>query len=408
MLKTRHGLISMFAGLLYCMLLFGGAPLARGDDATPADEAAAHRAQLVAAIEKAVGACARVGDATLVSDPSSIDNRNLDEQPKTLKIDYDRYPMGEIMQGHQAILIVSFMVDSLGNPRFVHVDRQIAADMKYNGFVPRVLEMFRTAKYSPGTKGGKPVAAWRRVKIKFIVNSEGRMGNILSDEKLNKYVKQAREGDMTSQIVVSYADSVAHEEVGIPEGERRHFLAVAAVAGERSALLRVAQLLGYPSCKAPALAEEYIRRQAMSGKSDLELVQATRLLARNDTEAYHDIGLMLHGAANSNDEFVQLWAAGILATTPVDVLRDPAAALATAQALKAGKDPDAGELLAAALAANGQYADAVREETAAIAAANKLHWKDDLMQPRLAKYSAGQPWIGNLCDCNSVVPGGGL
>lgn len=200
----------------------------------------------------------------------------------------------------------------------------------------------------------------------------------------------------------------AHNEVGIPDAEQRQYLAQSAVAGEHNAQLRVAQLLGASSCKLSPDVERLLHLQAWSGKSDLELIQGTHLLEIGDPARYHDVDVLLQGAAHGKDPFVQAWAAGLLATTPVAELRNPSLALEVARGLDSRSDPDTRELLAAALAANGQFEEAVRVETEAIRRVESLHWNSAPMQPRLARYQAGEPWIGYLCDCTSLVPGEGL
>ena len=116
--------------------------------------------------------------------------------------------------------------------------------------------------------------------------------------------------------------------------------------------------------------------------------------------------VLLEQVASDTDPFLQLWAAGLLATAPLDTLRDPAFALEVANKLDTiadyAQDPDYAELLAAALAANGQYAKAVISEREAIHRAARLHWNTTPLMPRLAKYEAGQQWRGYLCDCDAL------
>ncbi len=408
----KQSVVASWAVALLVSAVFTGiVQEAHAIDAASAGESTertARKARLVELIDKAVTDCTPGALRSLASDPS-LRARNLGPEvpPKTIKLNNEEYPIGELSVGNQAMLVISLLVDAMGNPRFVHVDRQITNSTSTNGFASRTILMFRSGTYSPGLQGGLPVAAWRRYAVTYAIPM-GQSGSIFDEGKIKLDLKKARAGEESSQIMISYLDSIAPAQIKLNEVERRHYLAVAAVSGERSALLRVAQLLGLPGCKAPEEAETFIRLHAMSGESDLELFQATRLLQRPEPETNPDISPMLHGAAHANDSFVQLWAAGILATTPIATLRDPMAALEIAQSMDVKGDPDAGEMVAAAMAANGRYPDAVREETAAIKAAKKLHWIDSLMQQRLAQYSAGKPWIGYLCDCDQLVPGGGL
>jgi Gram-negative bacterial TonB protein C-terminal len=317
------------------------------------------------------------------------------------------YPYSEKVQGHQALYQVDLQIDSLGNPRFAHVARFVGPSGP-EAFSEASVRLVREARWLPASSGGQPVTAWKGIKVKYLFGAHDRMGNILSDEKLDKYVAQARHGDLNAQMVVSYLDGVASSEVGIPVAESIHYLAQSALAGERSAELRVAQALSPISCTKPPAVQKLLHDQAWHGFSAAELLLAGELLESDDPAADHDISVLLHGAANSKDPFVQLWATGILATAPRTEIRDPAFALTSAQSLKATSDPDVLEALAAAEAANGQYDAAVMTEDEALKRAAKVHWNDTQLRVRRAAYQAGQAWVGYLCDCTQLVPGEGL
>jgi hypothetical protein len=368
------------------------------------DGIARTRAEIASLFESALLDCARAMESAAV-DPQGRAGVRGTFAHMSKRLDME-YPYAEVNAGNQAILRMVTLVDSLGNPRFAHVSREVTSSKNDNQFGPLAVQALRRTPYTPATRGGTPVATWASARLNFYIKQQGRMGNILSEDKLNEYVAKAREGDGNSQAVVAYLDSIAHEEVGIPAQDQYHFLATAATNGERNALLQVTRLLGATECRPPADVDTMLYSFAMRGRSDLELLHATRMIGRGTLDGHPEVAPMLHGAANSNDAFVQMWAAGMLATAPIDSLRDPQAALESAKTLKVDGDPDAGETLAAAMAATGNYAEAVKAEAAAIKAAAKLHWNDAFMQQRLAKYKAGQPWVGWLCDCTRLVPEG--
>jgi hypothetical protein len=91
--------------------------------------------------------------------------------------------------------------------------------------------------------------------------------------------------------------------------------------------------------------------------------------------------------------------------------RDPAVALQVASRLYAnpdgahGQDPDYAEALAAAQAANGQFAAAAMTEGEAIRRAKRFHWITTRMEQRLATYEANHAWKDFLCDCQLLAPG---
>jgi hypothetical protein len=369
---------------------------------------AARRAVMAGLLEKALADCAvPPGPVTEAMIKAAVERFGV-TAPAQLVRTTDAGVRDSLMaQGNQAVLILVALIDPLGNVRYVHFDSEIANSTRNSPFDPYAIRGLRGFKYKPAIRGSQPVASWRTVKFTYLAGPN-RMGNILSDEKLTAMVVKAREGAIESQMAVSYLDSIAHQEVGIPETEARHFLAASAVQGERSALLRVTRMMGLPNCRPQPVVEDFLYRAAMVGRSDLELLHATRILERGSVADHPELLAMLRGAANADDAFVQMWAAGLLATAPFESVRDPQAALAAAQALKTNDDPDAGETLAAALAANGRYPEAVAAEKAAIANAGRWNWNTANMRLRLARYTAGEPWVGYLCDCDRLVPAGGF
>jgi hypothetical protein len=80
-------------------------------------------------------------------------------------------------------------------------------------------------------------------------------------------------------------------------------------------------------------------------------------------------------------------------------VRDPATALGVARRLAAGEiqsDPQMFEAIAAADAANGDFAGAVAGQQTAIGKAHGLGWSTRDMQARLEAYRARQAWHGEL------------
>ncbi len=127
----------------------------------------------------------------------------------------------------------------------------------------------------------------------------------------------------------------------------------------------------------------------------------------NDFSSYRETSILLHGAANARDPFVQMWAAGILATAPVPEVRDPEAALATALTLtEAATDPDYAEVVAAAQAASGHFDESIRAQEIALALAKNRRWNVTQIQLRLETYRSRRPWTGYLCDCTDLSPEG--
>lgn len=96
----------------------------------------------------------------------------------------------------------------------------------------------------------------------------------------------------------------------------------------------------------------------------------------------------------------ELYLAALLAAAPDPHLRDSNAALELMQKAFKGiyHDPTPFEVRAAAQAAAGDFADAVKSEKGAISRAHSLGWDLSPLQARLATYQAGKPWYGDLLD----------
>ncbi|HTP38066.1 MAG TPA: energy transducer TonB [Steroidobacteraceae bacterium] len=315
------------------------------------------------------------------------------------------YPQSDQSQGYQGIVLVEFMVDAAGNPRFAHAAR-VLSNSGQGDFASAAVDYVHDSRFAAGEVAGVPTSAWWQLKVKFTLGLNP-MGNLLTEDKLRQTMKAAAQGDLKAIETVSYLHSIAASEVALTTTEEFNYLAESAQNGERSAALRVAQLLSASACVKPPRVQEMLKTQAMQGYSAAEMVLAGQLMEANDPATYDEIAPLLHGAANSVDPFVALWATGLLATAPVDALRDPAAALTHASQFK-DSDPDTRETLAAIQAANGHFDQAIKLEQAAISKASSWRWKLDELQKRLATYQSGKPWTGYLCDCQQLVPGEGI
>ncbi|HEX9474700.1 MAG TPA: energy transducer TonB [Steroidobacteraceae bacterium] len=322
------------------------------------------------------------------------------EAPHTITfppIEYSHLAERKVQEGS---VLLEMLIGTDGYARYVHVTSALPAS-ENTELVERAILAARRGTFSPARRAGLAVAAWWPLKISV----GGR--SFLNDEGEKKLLMQATAGDPASVMLMSYLDGIERQGVGFSHEARRDFLVYAALAGERSARMRLAEFLQPSSCKIPALVTEYFTSAARHGDSELELMQATQLLMRGDLADRHDIGVLLHGATNSIKPFVQIWAAGILATAPDGEVRDPPAALATARSIKDDGYPESQELLAAAAAANGDLKGAISAELVAIKRAKQFHWDDAHMQERLASYQEQRPWTGYLCDCAVLVPGVG-
>jgi hypothetical protein len=312
------------------------------------------------------------------------------------------YPAGELVSGNQGLLFAEMLIGADGNARFVHVARLIPYSDK-SEFAQAVIDSVRRSRFEPAQMAGRAVAAW--YMMKFVFGNPDPKSGIFDDAAVKRLLKSAAAGDPASIAGVSYVDS-GQKLAQLSHELRRDYLVYAAMAGFGPPRIVLTEILGRADCSPTPSAADYLRAIAWHGDSTLELLEAMRLLQHNNAADRHDIAVLLHGAANANDPFVQGWAAGILATAPDAQIRDPAAALAAVHSMKDDGYPEFQELLAASAAAGGDFDTALAAEGVALNRAAKYHWDEILMRERLASYQAHLPWTGYLCDCSTLLPRG--
>jgi tetratricopeptide (TPR) repeat protein len=108
----------------------------------------------------------------------------------------------------------------------------------------------------------------------------------------------------------------------------------------------------------------------------------------------------LERAAAQNNHDGELYLSALLAATADPRVRDPQRALELLQKAfqDINDDPTPFEIRAAAQAAEGQFADAVKSEQKAISRAHALRWDVSPLEARLTVYRSGKPWYGELLD----------
>ena len=319
------------------------------------------------------------------------------------------YPNTERVLNHQAVLRVSFLIDPVGNLRFPH----IAFALPFTpgeAFTEAAIRLARGYAFSPPVLNGRPIASWDGLPVRFVIDlRSGPMGRMLNKDEWERLLRKARVGDFQSIRAAAYVVELLRSDSGLSETAVQELLVESALLGDDFARLDLVQRLS--GCSEGALVDQWIFADANAGSLEAEFQWADSLIGSSDSAVTSKASELLHKLAASPDAFMRLWAAGFLATTPIDGLRDPQVALQVATELNRApgapyaQDPDYAELLAAAQAANGQYADAAQSEGAAIQRATSLKWKVDNLQGRLDTYLAGKPWHGYLCDCEQLSTG---
>jgi hypothetical protein len=142
------------------------------------------------------------------------------------------------------------------------------------------------------------------------------------------------------------------------------------------------------------------RGAATAGDGPAQLALALELLNGQPTAAQlSEVKLLLGQAAQSDDFYVMKRVAALLASSAVDAIRDPSAALLVAKRLEKNPieaDPQMFEALAVAYAANRDFWEAAAKEKTAIKKASVLRWNTQLMEQRYATYHHSQPWAGDV------------
>ena len=212
--------------------------------------------------------------------------------------------------------------------------------------------------------------------------------------------KKALAGDVQAEL--TYGFLIA----GLPQLHRPASEAVpwflkAAQAGAPTGQYMVgASLLYGLGCQCEeGKAEVWLRRAAEADQPSAQVTLASFALRGSpDEKSVRIAATWLERAAASGDHDGMYYLAALLAATDVAPLRDPKRALALLEKLPAVQaiNPTAVEVRAAALAALGNYAEAVKAQRHALSRASALHWDPAPLDERLARYQAQQPWYGNL------------
>jgi len=342
--------------------------------------------------------------------PRALDNAE-EAAPRVLRYAKNlgaAYPIEARAQGRQGVLQVRLLVDALGNSRFAHVVYSFPTQPGQDLEDAAIKVAAHEIAIAPARSGGRTLATWVDVPVRFILQeTDGPMGSLLDQKKWDKLRSKALEGDLGSIQEAAYVAGLVPGESGLSEQMAANLTVQSAASGEESARWTLIHQLS--ACAHASLVSPWVFADASTGSPQAQMWFAALLMDSGTNVA--KTRELLGQLTRASDPFWRLWSAGILATSPVAAIRDPALALRVATALYPkpggpyGQDPDYAEALAAAKAANGQYAAAVAEETEAIDWAKQYGWKTTMLQQRLASYQSHHAWTGYLCDCQKLAPG---
>lgn len=264
-------------------------------------------------------------------------------------------------------------------------------------FAAAAVEAWMHGRFRPAMRAGAAVASRIQVQLMFTVpNGE----TLWSNGTYKGARSSAEDGDPASEYLVGLA-ALADPTLGIAPGKGRELLLFSARDGYPQAQYWLgAQQRAVETCHPQTTGGPWLTRSAAAGNGGAQLLLATRLLEGSPGEAQvTEARGLLERAATADSYYVRKHVVALLAASPLAALRDPAMAQEVAGKLAGGdiqSDPQMFEALAAAYAAEGDFAGAARHEQTAVRKAHELGWDTRAMEERLGTYRDHKAWQGTL------------
>ncbi len=321
--------------------------------------------------------------------------------PSNLNPD-DFFPREAILRGQSGSVTFEILVAPDGRAREVRVVNALPPGV----FEKATQQWVRASSFQPSMKDGKPVFGVLNMVMLFqlwsnVPQEEGKLNKDPAYRKADKVVNElhtaAEAGDPEAQYV--YAQVIAgHPRYRVYWSEALPWMTKAATAGLKEAQYQLGQsLLRGRGCKEDEQkAIEWLKLSAQQGYVDAQMTLATIMARTRDTQ---DKTLFwLERAASAKDAGGRRRLAAFLASTPLEPARDPQRAFAlAAELIRADQeDPLLFEIRAAARAGLNEFSAAAADEKIAIKKAARLGWDTQEMNERLANYTSGRSWFGEL------------
>ncbi len=314
-----------------------------------------------------------------------------------------QFPLLEAGAPREAIVITGLTIGIDGLAR----NPEILLALPEKGFAAAAVESWLNSRFTPASRGGAPVES--RLQAKLVFGVQGGKG--LADLDA---LRAARQGADAGDAAASYTTGLVatlDSSLGLSYARGLQLLLSAARDGESRAQYWVGtQLRATTACHPRADGSVWLRHAADGGSAAARLMLAADLLAGAPSAAQAEKArALLEQAAGTETFYVAKHVAALLATSPLEAVRDPPTALEVALKLAAGEiqsDPQMFETVAAAYAANGDFRNAAAQQRIAIRKAEALAWNTRAMKERLTEYRAERPWRGNLLAWRPAAPGG--
>lgn len=229
------------------------------------------------------------------------------------------YPDVARVQGEQAVIMVSLLVDSLGNVRFLHV-LQAFPTQPDPALVAAAMQLVRGYAVTPAWLNGEPISYWTAVPVRFILqDAGGPMGSLLRQKAWLAMLDKANAGDVQSIVNSAYVAELVGGETGLSREGELSLIIDSALHGADYARMDLYRMLSV--CSRASVVEPWVSADAKAGslQAEMTLAQITwaRMLARNSEASQAEtLSGLLHNVADGTDPFFRLWAAGVLATEP--------------------------------------------------------------------------------------------
>lgn len=220
---------------------------------------------------------------------------------------------------------------------------------------------------------------------------DGELGEADAAAAAARFRELAERGHAVAQSALAHL-YLGGSGLAADHGEAMRLYTLAAEGGEASAYAGLAHLHRHGLGTRPdaARAEQWLRRAAAAGHGDSQFRLARLIQVRGDENSAAEALGWLYAAAGAGVEEAGHTAAWILATTRHDALRDPPRAVSLARAaVSHRRDADTLDTLAAALAAAGDFDEAVATQRLALDHAAG----DRELLAHLEAYEGGVAWV---------------
>lgn len=312
-------------------------------------------------------------------------------QPSAFAATVAETPVAARGKRQPAMVITALTVGADGRAR----DPEILFAVPGDPFAVAAVEAWLNSDFTPAQRAGSAVAARLQAKTLFADPAP------LADAELIRKARAGAEaGDPAAAYLVGLA-AIHDSSVGISKAHAKELLLGAARDGNADAQYWVgSQLRSSAACHPRANGAVWLRHAAAGGNAAAQLLLAQDLLAGAPSAPQAaQARALLAQAAHADNYYVRKHIVALLATSPLDAVRDPRAALELARQLAAGAirvDPQMYETVAAAYAANGDFKNAAAQQQLAVQTARRLHWDTRTMAQRLEEYRRGSAWRGDL------------